>query len=311
VPLHGDSRVTETPIQLVAFAGRPSAGCFASRAGWDFELKMRLCAHVLGRLAIAATCTNSTAGPEAQVNRVDYPFSAYSLWEDIMSNSAEPANTIAIRYTGQGRRELGLAAPGNTCAARGNPAHALQFGPGKTVSRPSIMPAVTRADHENAALWSSMFASFVRAFVLHGASYCNLLHAIATSPVESCSAQPETERLAVRERRRPLVVSSTSASPKLTEIGLEQEANRSEARSEAAALAEFEGSPPFADHPNPRHWLTSPCSTVAGRWMQWRRERQIKKAAAALLALDDRTLRDIGIPHRSGIEQVVRYCFDC
>jgi uncharacterized protein YjiS (DUF1127 family) len=271
---------------------------------------MRWCVHVLGRLAIAATCTNSTAGLEAQVDRGDYPFSAYSLWEDNMSNSPEPASTIAIRYTGQGR-ELGLAAPEKTCASRGNPAQALQFGPGKAVSRPSMTPAVTRADHEGATLWSSMFGSFGRAFALHGASYCNLLHAIATSPVQSCSVQPETETLAVRERRRPLVVSSSSRSPKLTEIGLEQEANRSEARSEAAALAEFDGSPQFVNHPNPRHWLTSPCSTVASRWMQWRRERQIKKAAAALLALDDRTLRDIGIPHRSEIERVVRYCFDC
>lgn len=251
---------------------------------------MRWCAHVLGRLAIAATCTNSTAGLEAPVNRGEYPFSAYSLWEDIMSNSPEPANTIAIRYTGQ-HRELGLAAPEKTCAARDNRAQALQFGPGKAVSSPSMMLAVTRADHENGTLWSSMFASFVRAFALHAASYCNLLHAIATSPVESCSIQTEAERLAVRERRRPLAVSSTSTSPKLTEIGLEREANRSEARSEAAALAEFDGSPPFAERPNPRHWLTSPCSTVASRWMQWRRERQIKKAAAALLALDDRTLR--------------------
>jgi len=271
---------------------------------------MRWCAHVLGRLAIAATCTNSTAGLEAPVNRGEYPFSAYSLWEHTMSNSPQSANIVAVRYTGQGR-ELGLAAPEKTCAARGNPAQALQFGPGKTVSSPSIKLAVTRTDREDVALWSSMFASFVRAFALHGASYCNLLHAIATSPVESCSVQTEAERLAVRERRRPRAVSSTSTRPKLTEIGLEQEANRSQARSEAAVLAEFDGSPPFADRPNPRHWLTSPCSTVASRWMQWRRERQIKKAAAALLALDDRTLQDIGIAHRSEIERVVRYCFDC
>jgi uncharacterized protein YjiS (DUF1127 family) len=236
-------------------------------------------------------------------------FSAYSLWEHIMSNSPQPANTMATRYTGQGR-ELRRKAREKTGAARDNRAQALQFDPGETASSPSIMPAVMRADHENAALWSSMFASFVRAFALHGASYCNLLHAIATSPVESCSIQTEAERLAVRELRRPLAVSSPSASPNLMEIGLEQKAYRSEARSDGAALAEL-GSPPFADRPNPRHWLTSPCSTVASRWTQWRRERQIKKAAAALLALDDRTLRDIGIPHRSGIEQVVRYCFDC
>ena len=42
-----------------------------------------------------------------------------------------------------------------------------------------------------------------------------------------------------------------------------------------------------------------------------RREREIKKAVAALTKLDDRTLRDIGIPQRSQIEQVVRYCRDC
>jgi uncharacterized protein YjiS (DUF1127 family) len=42
-----------------------------------------------------------------------------------------------------------------------------------------------------------------------------------------------------------------------------------------------------------------------------RREREIKKAVAALAKLDDRTLRDIGIPHRSQIEQLVRYCRDC
>ena len=38
-----------------------------------------------------------------------------------------------------------------------------------------------------------------------------------------------------------------------------------------------------------------------------RREREIKKAVAALAKLDDRTLR----PQRSQIEQVVRYCRDC
>jgi uncharacterized protein YjiS (DUF1127 family) len=46
--------------------------------------------------------------------------------------------------------------------------------------------------------------------------------------------------------------------------------------------------------------------TERGRW-----EREIKKAVAALAKLDDRTLRDIGIPQRSQIEQVVRYCRDC
>jgi len=40
---------------------------------------------------------------------------------------------------------------------------------------------------------------------------------------------------------------------------------------------------------------------------KWRREREIKKAVTALAEFDDRTLRDTGIPHRSQIEQIVRY----
>ncbi len=40
-------------------------------------------------------------------------------------------------------------------------------------------------------------------------------------------------------------------------------------------------------------------------------EHDIEKAVAALAKLDDRTLLDLGIPHRSHIERTVRYCHDC
>ncbi len=44
----------------------------------------------------------------------------------------------------------------------------------------------------------------------------------------------------------------------------------------------------------------------------WReREREIEEAITALSRLDDRTLQMLGIPHRSYIEQTVRYCHDC
>jgi uncharacterized protein YjiS (DUF1127 family) len=88
-----------------------------------------------------------------------------------------------------------------------------------------------------------------------------------------------------RERRRSLAVVTSSTSPKVTEAGLEEDTNRP-------------GS-------------TRPWSTVRSRWAHWRRKRKIKKVVTVLVELDDRTLRDIGIPHRSQIEQVVRYCFDC
>ena len=59
------------------------------------------------------------------------------------------------------------------------------------------------------------------------------------------------------------------------------------------------------------NWLTMAWNAIANRLRNWHREREIRKAAATLAELDDRTLRDIGIPHRSEIEEVVRYCRDC
>jgi uncharacterized protein YjiS (DUF1127 family) len=50
---------------------------------------------------------------------------------------------------------------------------------------------------------------------------------------------------------------------------------------------------------------------IAGAWAQWCREREIRRAVYALSEFDDRTLRDMGIPSRSRIEHVVRFCRDC
>ena len=41
------------------------------------------------------------------------------------------------------------------------------------------------------------------------------------------------------------------------------------------------------------------------------REQKIERAVAALAKLDDRTVLGLGIPHRSHIEWIVRYCHDC
>ncbi len=53
-------------------------------------------------------------------------------------------------------------------------------------------------------------------------------------------------------------------------------------------------------------WLASPWERVVRFWMQWRRERKIKREVTALAELEDRLLRDIGIPARSQIEETVR-----
>jgi hypothetical protein len=50
---------------------------------------------------------------------------------------------------------------------------------------------------------------------------------------------------------------------------------------------------------------------VAANDRSVKREREIRKAVAALERLDDRTLLGLGIRHRSHIEQTVRYCHDC
>jgi uncharacterized protein YjiS (DUF1127 family) len=52
--------------------------------------------------------------------------------------------------------------------------------------------------------------------------------------------------------------------------------------------------------------LVPPVRATADHWAIWRREREINVAVAALSEHDDRTLRDMGIPLRSQIEQVVR-----
>ncbi|MBR1127443.1 DUF1127 domain-containing protein [Bradyrhizobium iriomotense] len=58
-------------------------------------------------------------------------------------------------------------------------------------------------------------------------------------------------------------------------------------------------------------WLRSAGETLTVLLSHLRREREIRRAVAALTELDDRTLRDLGIRGRSEIERTVRYCHDC
>jgi uncharacterized protein YjiS (DUF1127 family) len=59
------------------------------------------------------------------------------------------------------------------------------------------------------------------------------------------------------------------------------------------------------------NWWASSREVAAAIAAHLRKERDIKRAVDALSELDDKTLQDIGIPHRSRIEYVVRYCHDC
>jgi uncharacterized protein YjiS (DUF1127 family) len=53
-------------------------------------------------------------------------------------------------------------------------------------------------------------------------------------------------------------------------------------------------------------WLTMIWRAIADWWTEWRREREIRQAVAELAEYDDRVLRDMGFPHRSDIERIVR-----
>jgi uncharacterized protein YjiS (DUF1127 family) len=314
VPVHGESYVAETPIVSITFVGRLSVGFFANRVG--AELKMRWFVRVCARLAIAATWTSSAAALDAQVERGKYLSSANSLWEplmldssELMLDSSESVNRVVRRYDVPSRD---LRDNSSTTYEKRAQTPRLDFV--DVNLPPAAMPTVVPTDHTIIALWS-VFTSFMEGF----ASYCAMLHLPATFAAESCPTEATAghpEKISARKRRRSIAVVSSSTSPGATGSELERDINRTApgfpALSGQAGFAGFCGSPPFdIDGSNHEHWLTEPWSEIASRRTHRHREREIEKAVAALAQLDDRTLRDIGIPHRSQIEQVVRYCRDC
>ena len=255
---------------------------------------MRWLVHVLARLAITATCTNSAAALDAHVEPGRHPFSTISLQEHLMPESSEFENRFAKR---DNIPDLALCSN----FADGNLARA---------SWPELVdanspPATTPADHPTTA----RFSSFMEGFLLFGA----MIHMPPAFPFEfqpteeARAAQPE--KIPALRRRASLTLVSSRTSPDGTGSGHE---NGPEALFEDTAGTSFRD-PPLLDADRSPHssWLSSPWSAIASRWARWDREREIKKAVAALAEFDDRTLRDMGIPDRSQIERVVRYCREC
>jgi uncharacterized protein YjiS (DUF1127 family) len=64
---------------------------------------------------------------------------------------------------------------------------------------------------------------------------------------------------------------------------------------------------PGAERSGRPNWAIRVWRFVASGWANWRREQEIRQAAAALAEFDDRSLWDIGISGRSGIEYAVRH----
>ncbi len=169
----------------------------------------------------------------------------------------------------------------------------------------SSSAAMTQPDGQpTAGPWSAILAFFLEGFALYGASYCGSPHAIAASAVEASPPQAsatQPEEISWRERRRAIAIVSLSTCSEVTEV--EDDTERAGLGSETASGDALFGT----DRSNRRSWLTEPWRAVAGRWAQRRREREIKKAIAALMDIEGRASREIGTPNRSRIGQIARY----
>jgi uncharacterized protein YjiS (DUF1127 family) len=64
-------------------------------------------------------------------------------------------------------------------------------------------------------------------------------------------------------------------------------------------------------HRHSWYWLASLKDAILSFHARRRRERDVRRTVAALSQFNDQTLRDMGIPSRSQIELVVRFCYDC
>jgi hypothetical protein len=143
---------------------------------------------------------------------------------------------------------------------------------------PRVTTAASVTDRQQTGFWSLLISSLIEGLALYGASvHGGVLFPAEPDPGEEQSPAPR--EIAVRRWRGPIQVISSIRD---TSTRFDREADRVMPAGFATASA------------NPS-----------------KREREIQKATAALARLDDSTLFNLGIPHRSYIEQTVRYCHDC
>jgi uncharacterized protein YjiS (DUF1127 family) len=180
--------------------------------------------------------------------------------------------------------------------------------------RGSIATEPAETDRPPLALWSAVLGYLMESFVLYGASVHpngffpierfrvdrNISQSGGVSPLSGCGA-----------------VAPYSADPLEPVAQSEHGKNRytsgeTQCSSVDAGVLEPNS---FTSHvvgcrSTRWSWRLS-WSLIAGLRTYWRREREIKRAVCALESFDDRTLRHMGIRHRSQIERTVRYCRDC
>jgi uncharacterized protein YjiS (DUF1127 family) len=162
---------------------------------------------------------------------------------------------------------------------------------------PNAVDAVAEADRSSESSWSAAFTWIMEGFLLYGASlHPNSAFPIALLPAERDIPQP----------------AEVSPSRGFSSVGLHAESSGKAApRAGQGTGRNIFGAGGVAAAGVVRRSARQPRRFIADVWTNWRREREIRRAVSALEQFDDRTLRDMGIPSRSKIENVVRYCRDC
>jgi hypothetical protein len=231
-----------------------------------------------------------------------YPFLTNNLPENLMSKSSQLANATLRRY-GVPEHALRIDARDGRGSLPEGSTQTLEPSEAGANSVSQTRPAVAQADPTWSVLWV-----FLEGFALYGAS----LHGLGTTAVTAI-----TNKVGPRQRRKPawserqksISFVSPSARPEITVVELEDAIDRTAFRARIPSTTDGFASPArnvdryrFV-HPD---WLAMIWRAIASRWAKWHREREIRKAVAALVEFDDRTLRDVGIPHRSQIEQALR-----
>ncbi|WP_456619712.1 DUF1127 domain-containing protein [Bradyrhizobium sp. P5_C12] len=167
----------------------------------------------------------------------------------------------------------------------------VRSGPAFT-ARHRLPDTGSRPTEPVATSWWAVFGSLMEGFALYGAA----MHPIAAAPVHAMLEAARDCQLSSAGRERP--------DPALKSGRDEADDNGNVVRLERVGSRDAQPE---------RGWdrLHALGETLMALPAHWRREREINRAVAALMELDDRTLRDLGIAGRSEIERVVRYCRDC
>jgi hypothetical protein len=178
-------------------------------------------------------------------------------------------------------------------------------------SSPAAERTVT--DNPQTGFWPSVMGFILEGFALYAAS----LHSVRLYPVEPHPEEeiPPSSEISARARYGFVSLVSAPVSQGATSgAGPETDQTRrtgSEVATVGDDLGNFEYATSLYTGRSFRwSWLTSCWETVATFWMHGRKDREVNRAAAALMNLDDQTLRDMGISSRSQIKQIVRYCRD-